>query len=316
MAWDPPMAPLLLMGSVYFISLPTSNRNTVLSSLLAVLAMYAYPPFRVAVPIFFLGVLIYKKWSAKKVACFLTVAALLAIPLIQQTLSGKIQGRFNRLSVFGNYPSNPVADQPVFLQFTAFIKNIFLHLNPGYLFISGDENLRHAPSFSGQLSYFSAFIVILFIVGYFIHDRNKPGHSYLGDESRDFFWLSFWGIFCCTIPAALTWQGIPHALRSIGAWPFFVLLFAYMLTRVLKWAPGWTIYAAIIIQFSFFQWNYFYSFPSVAAPWYDKQLVDEANKNSVAFQLAQYPEIAKFYHRARLERLSPDEIKEICIKAQ
>jgi hypothetical protein len=278
--------------------------------------MYTYPPFRAAVPIFFLGVLIYQKWSAKKVVCFLTVAVLLSIPLIQQTLSGGIQGRFNRLSVFGDYPSNPVADQSIFLKSIFFLKNIFLHLNPEYLFISGDDNLRHAPLFSGQLSYFSAFIVILFVVGYFIHNRDNAEYSYLSEEGRGFLRLSLWGIFCCTIPAALTWQGIPHALRSIGAWPFFVLLFAFMLTRVLNWAPKWVIYLPIIIQFSFFHWNYFYSFPNVAARWYDKQIVDEANKNSVAFQLAKYPEIAKFYHRVRLERLRPETIRSICAKGQ
>ena len=50
MAWDPPMATMLLMGGVYFVSSPASIRNTVLSSIFAVLAMYAYPPFRVVVP--------------------------------------------------------------------------------------------------------------------------------------------------------------------------------------------------------------------------------------------------------------------------
>ncbi len=34
---------------------------------------------------------------------------------------------------------------------------------------------------------------------------------------------------CGILPAALTWEAIPHALRSIGAWPFFSLLGAGLL---------------------------------------------------------------------------------------
>jgi hypothetical protein len=316
MAWDPPMAPMFLMGSVYFISLPASIRNTVLGSILAVLAMYAYPPFRVAVPLFYLGVMVYQKWPLRKIGWFSAIAILLALPLIEQTVSGEIQGRFNRLSVFGDFASNPVAGQSIAIKLIYFIKNIFLHFDPRYLFLFGDQNLRHSPSVSGQLSYFSAVVVILFIAGYFVHNRKSAGYAYIGADGREVFTLALWGIFCCTMPAALTWQGTPHALRSIGAWPFYVLLFALMLTRLLKWVPPWALCVSIMMQFSFFHWNYFSSFPDVAGRWYDQQLVDEANNNSAAFRLARYPEIAKFYHRVRLDRLTPDRIKNICTKAQ
>ena len=39
--------------------------------------------------------------------------------------------------------------------------------------------------------------------------------------------------FLATLPAALTWEGIPHALRSIGAWPCVVLFTGAVL------AGGW-----------------------------------------------------------------------------
>jgi hypothetical protein len=238
------------------------------------------------------------------------------LPLIEQTLSGEIQGRFERLSVFGDFASNPVAGQSFIIKFIYFIKNIFLHFDPRYLFLHGDANLRHSPPFSGQLSYFSAGIVALFIGGYFLQKRRSAGQPYVGDEGRDFLKLSLWGIFCSTIPAALTWQGTPHALRSIGAWPFYVLLFAFMFTRLRKWVPAWLLYVSIVVQFSFFHWNYYSSFPSTASRWYDEQIVNAASNNIAAFQTANYPEIAKFYHRVRLGHLTPGAIKTICTKAQ
>jgi hypothetical protein len=42
------------------------------------------------------------------------------------------------------------------------------------------------------------------------------------------------------IPAALTWEGLPHALRSIGSWPFVPLFSAAILTLGWvhkKWLP-------------------------------------------------------------------------------
>ena len=57
--------------------------------------------------------------------------------------------------------------------------------------------------------------------------------------------------FLATLPAALTWEGIPHALRSIGAWPFVVLFSGAVLAdwwAARRWVPVVTVAVAVILQ--------------------------------------------------------------------
>jgi hypothetical protein len=54
---------------------------------------------------------------------------------------------------------------------------------------------------------------------------------------------------CGALPAALTWEGLPHALRSIGAWPFVALFTGAVLAlgwSRLRWLPGVVAVIAVI----------------------------------------------------------------------
>lgn len=89
--------------------------------------------------------------------------------------------------------------------------------------VRGDENFRH--NLGGQ-PLLNVFIGIMFILGILICFSNLH-------KTRYFALLSLFGIML--LPALLTAEGIPHALRSVGAIPPVMLLAAigieYMLER-------------------------------------------------------------------------------------
>jgi hypothetical protein len=112
-----------------------------------------------------------------------------------------------------------------------FIKSFGIHL---LMFnFAGDLNLRHNLSGFPQLS---PLVGIFFLIGLFwaiyqiifLLKNNQPERlTKIGHLLFIFIWL-----FVLLLPAALTVEGIPHALRSIGAIPaayLFAGLGAYLL---------------------------------------------------------------------------------------
>ena len=73
------------------------------------------------------------------------------------------------------------------------------------------------------------------------------------------------GIVVGLIPAALTNEGSPHALRAISVWPFYALMTGIILSRMndlfqsKKIASGLIVIGAIF--FSIYQYHYFYKYP-------------------------------------------------------
>ena len=85
------------------------------------------------------------------------------------------------------------------------------------------------------------------------------------------------GIASGITPAALTWESVPHALRSIGAWPFFAILAALTADRLMKqFATGSTREAlfrrvgwgASMLFAIFYLRLFFFDYPAQAVPWF------------------------------------------------
>jgi hypothetical protein len=107
--------------------------------------------------------------------------------------------RFQHLSIFSS-PGGLAEAVPLF------VKNYFAHLSPSFLFLQGDSQLRHSLMGFGELHIFAA---PLLLYGLYIIGRRRT--------KFDLLLLGWFLVF--PIPASLTREGIPHALRTIVALP-------------------------------------------------------------------------------------------------
>lgn len=127
-----------------------------------------------------------------------------------------------------------------------YFKNYLSHFEPTFLFFKGDNNPRSQQSGFGQL--LLPDIVFLSLGTFFILRNRIP-----------------WGIFILfllalgPVPAAITKES-PHALRSISMIPFFALISAYGLWRIVKLFNRKIIIYGVIVLYSYFFINYFIRF--------------------------------------------------------
>ena len=138
------------------------------------------------------------------------------------------------------------------------------HINPQFLFIHGDSNLRHSIQAFGMLSWVDALILavgsIFIVLSPIILGKKFP--------KLDFglvFKIGIFGIIAGIIPSALTNEGNPHALRAIAAWPFFALLIGAIASELegrLKLKRFFCVILCLsLINFGFYLRTYFIDYP-------------------------------------------------------
>jgi len=80
--------------------------------------------------------------------------------------------------------------------------------------------------------------------------------------------ISLLGIEISIIPAALTNEGSPHALRTITAWPFYAISSGTILYQLGKLISTRKVYVATLLTgtifFSLYQYSYFFQYPKFA----------------------------------------------------
>lgn len=155
-----------------------------------------------------------------------------------------------------------------FTQAQALATNYSRHLDFGYLFLHGDENLRHSTGFTGLFYLVCAPLLIL-------------GSIYL--YRRD------WAAFCLLLgwwlvgllPASVPTLSVPHALRSLNSltpaclitgfglavWIQFILHAKYQSKDAKKYKICLITVTFLIFAFSFarFSWYYAHVYPTLAA---------------------------------------------------
>jgi len=235
-AWDPPMVPIFLMLGLYLLE-GRSRWSWLFSALAFAGAAYAYPPARVQVPLLliFLPGVDWKK-TAKMIGAFVV----LVIPVLLKSFDPAFMARTRMLAITSDYPSNPYRDASIFGWVWAVMKQTFEHLSPQYLAISGDRNLRHSTQAFGMISWvqYAALVWglgLAFVDGVRVVFR-KPilFWSRLTRGEQTLLVLGGVGTFVGIAPAAMTWEGVPHAIRSIGAWPFLCMLSGVVIEHLLK----------------------------------------------------------------------------------
>ncbi len=291
-AWDPSLAPAYAVWA--FALLWVGNKKyrwleLAMSGVLFSLAAYCYPPLRVQLAIMFpcavAGLIHVHKRSWKQYLVPVVAAFVFVTPLLKKTLNGEIQGRFEMLSVFNKpYLMRTYGSATFWDGLHELLKNIYLLLSPAYLFLHGDGNLRHSTGSFGIWSWldavgiFTALAVLLLIV--FRRSKVKILK----------FEVSFIvaGYLAGILPAALTWESNPHALRSFGAMTFLVLAVGGGLRFL--WDYSRFARASVVglgfVSFLFFVNVYFVDYPKIAGPWFDMQIPEIAKELSSENRLA------------------------------
>lgn len=286
-AWDPPMAPAFLMWAAFFWLGRKHAWQAIAAGLCLTMALYCYPPIRIQAPLFFavmLGWGVYKRSVNLRSVALLGGTCLLAgLPLIQGTLFGTLNGRGNQEAIWSsNWLSGAHGRYSSwYYALMTFFDNLHAHFRPTYLFFMGDQNPRHSTQWFGEwglLDNAALLVVVAAIVGFVwrhVADTSEPPENRfglgLGKRSWQLLCLAVIGYFLGILSAALCWSGVPHALRSIGSWPFLALGTGVILETVTRklHKVRWPLVGVAALHVGVFGYAYWGRFPKVAADWFD-----------------------------------------------
>ena len=155
-----------------------------------------------------------------------------------------------------------------------FIRNFGKHLSPGFLFISGDTNLRHSiPGFGQYLHITAIFLASGIIYAFKFRKKNL------------ILLVSFF--LAGLVPSALTNDFVPHALRAITSVPFLEILASYGAVRLYGFLLNkkfiYKTFAAALISFLFlfdaayFVHDYFLRYPLASRDFFQGPSMDALN---------------------------------------
>ena len=273
----------LLLGILFLQKFLVNKKikNILLSVLFFCLSPYFYSTAKLYI-ILIIPVIIFL-WrkeifnlDIKKILLVIMFGTLCLFPMLKDTISGKSGFRFSYIGIFTLPHREQVVDtlryqdaltdhpnqvgisttliSSIFhnkyqLVLQRFVSNYVNSFSSDFLFLKGDENVRHGFGNHGLL-YLADFIFIA--IGLFAHfsDRSK-------NKLGAFF---FWSLLLSPIPYALTRDtDTPHATRLILMLPS-VVYFSYLGIKHLQQKYKKSIYlVAIIYCLSFFNfWHYYY----------------------------------------------------------
>lgn len=306
------------------------RRYLIMSAIPFSISFYCYATAKLFVPLFLIGFLIlfYKRFIKKDIfyiLAFIFLFWLFLYPVVNHTLYGEGQKRFDIVSVFNPYFYNQFKDKMeekytnnalvdwIFMskqrgQIFFFLRNYLLHISPDYLFFTGDANPRHSVPNIGQLYLFSAFLLLIS----FSIMWKKAEAKYLV--------FLFWALLA-PIPAAITAESIPHAIRSFEMLPSIQILCALGLYEILSKLNNYKgqnlkikklsllLFSLFIVaNISFYLYNYFVIYPveqgflwqfgMKEAVHYAESAKDQYNKVYISDILYGHIVFPMFYNRA------------------
>lgn len=292
---------IFLFALWFFLKGLRNQRFWIISASLFAVSLYSYFSSRVFIPLFLISlVLIFRaELIAKKKQLILPLIAFFAIssPLIYTVLFNPqiLTARAQVVSIIFT-PGHSLSE---------FWGNYGQYFSSDFLFEKGDSNLRHSLPGYGQLLWFMAPLILAGIAYAII--------SFKENKSRK---LLFAWFFLFPVAAALTWEGIPHATRSIvgvGLFEMLAALGVIFLFNALK-ERGGKIFAVavsiVFIFFSIFEINgfmdaYFVKYRTQSTAWFEsglsktfefiKQKQDLYDNVVLTPSLDQAPTYAAFY---------------------
>ena len=185
------------------------------------------------------------------------------------------------LSVFNpHYLQETYGEATLTNGFLSLIKNFGLLLSPAYLLTNGDANLRHSTGAFGIWSWLDILAIFAALACFILTARK---HQFKKDTLRVAVVTTCFvlmGYLAGILPAAMTWESSPHALRSIGATLFLAIGTGGSLSYLWKnhRAAAPTLLALATTFFVWVQYNYHFSYPDRAGPWFDSIVTETALK--------------------------------------
>jgi hypothetical protein len=303
-AWDAPVASAFMIWSVAAVL--RSHRAdrasfgwALFAGACAALSMIAYAPLRAVVPLVLplevvLLWLLTPGWADRwrllrnMLLAAVTATALLA-STIRMLLDGKINERMNNIVIWRPDWMHEHAVSTPHWRFLVetFLDNLLAHLKPSFLFFDGDAGLRHSPHISGQLSPIDLLALVLITWALILATvrtirgprQGLPPSISLSETTRGMLAIALAAGLCWLfglVPAALTFDAIPHAIRSLAAWPYIALFTGAILTIAwsrLRWfAPG---LALLALAYSLYYFpTYFHAYDGAAKHWFMRDMTD------------------------------------------
>ena len=136
------------------------------------------------------------------------LAAYLLLALWAMGHPGQLTFYFNSISIAAGHP-------PLWTVVGRFAGHMAAYFGPGFLFVSGDPDLRQSTGFGGELLVATLPLLVAGIV-VCIQRWREPLPRFV-----------LIGLVLAPIAAALTNEGTPHALRDATALPFWIAITAY-----------------------------------------------------------------------------------------
>ena len=228
-AWDPPVATFFFISALAALY---SQKKPWFVAILFAFAMYSYPPMRISVPLFLLIAPGFGFLKKLRIVAWMGIAS---APLLLQYLDPNFISHAKDLAIWSNSSSNPYPKFGFLGLALLFLENIASYFTGTFLFNRGDMNLRNSIQSVGMLSLVDKIALLSFPVSclFFLVKGviSQNSSSFFTPNQWRLLKIAFLGIIVSIIPAALTNEGNPHALRAIGAWPFFAVLSGLFLYR-------------------------------------------------------------------------------------
>lgn len=248
-AWDPVMAPLFVSLAIFGFSLLMTQASfkSRLSGMILlptglILLAYSYPPYWASTPILFLAaylaLYVSRHISIKNIIVTCVAVFVIAAPLLLFILQPNTLTRTLTIGI--------IHDATILQAIGLFFQNILLLINPIFLFINGDPNLRHSIGFQGMLG-LASLIPIGVLIWFAIKKHLQIKTKFLEHQEIILVVIGICGFFISLIGSALTNEGQPHSLRACGAWPFAIILITIGWTFILRQRNKWLKRTAIFV---------------------------------------------------------------------
>jgi hypothetical protein len=302
-AWEAPLAPgLLVFALVAFMHVYRCRSYWVVwatvGGLCAGAAMITYPPLRATTPLVFLSLTLLLflhgrvPGSRANLAKVAGVTAAVAAAFMAHTAGllwqGKINQRMNNIAIWRpDWVKDHAGITPHWLFYIeTFFDNVFAYLRPSFLLFTGDASMRHSPRISGELSAVDIVAIALVLAvlartgARFLRggslavqaDGSLPAFRWFVVVALCALLGGFWGV----LPAALTFDALPHALRAIAVWPFISLFTGSVLAVACaryRWlTPGIALVA--VLYSGYFLPSYFYAYDKAEKHWFMREMTD------------------------------------------
>ncbi len=245
-AWESTLASaFVLWGSIFGLLFWEKNKIKffAFSLLCFVLATYTYHATRLSAPLIgILGVVFYcidafrtpKTWNFVrrhygKLIALVLAAGILWAPVGQSMFLQSGQQRIAETSIFNDLSiietSNALRakhdyslwSRIVYHRFVLFgleiSKNFFSHFDFDYLFVHGDHNPRHSIQTFGNFYALDSMLLLIGLVFLFKKEKRLVVFLVLA-------------LIATILPASFT-TATPHALRTLAAWPVFMLILVF-----------------------------------------------------------------------------------------